>query len=58
MINKINMTIAISNNTLETYYLKQLNQILNKLKITIIVIVILYSVYLYYRLKQLYNYYF
>ena len=52
------MTTAISNNTLETYYLEQLNQILKKLKITIIVTLFFYSIYLYYRLKQLYNYYF
>ena len=52
------MTTAISNNTLETYYLEQINQILKKLKITIIVIMFFYSLYLYYRLKRLYNYYF
>ena len=52
------MTTTTSDTTLETYYLEQLNQILKKLKITIIVIVFFYSIYLYYRLKQLYNYYF
>lgn len=52
------MAIVISNNTLKTYYLEQINQILKKLKITIIVIMFFYSLYLYYRLKRLYNYYF
>jgi hypothetical protein len=52
------MTTTISNTTLETYYLEKMNQILKKLKITIVVIMFLYSVYLYYRLKRCYNYYF
>jgi hypothetical protein len=37
---------------------EKMNQILKKLKITIVVIMFLYSVYLYYRLKRCYNYYF
>ena len=52
------MTATISNTTLETYYLEKINQLLKKLKITIIVIIFLYCLYLYYRLKRCYNYYF
>ena len=52
------MTTTISNTTFETYYLEKINQILKKIKITIIVIMFFYSLYLYYRIKRLYNYYF
>jgi hypothetical protein len=50
------MSTIINDFNFETYHLEKINQILNKLKITMIVIMLLYSLYLYYKLKKCYNY--
>lgn len=39
----------------EIYYLKQINQILKKIKIIIITIMFIYCIQMYYKLKIYYN---
>ena len=45
------MFAPINNNDYEMIYLDKIYRFLNKLKISLIIIIILYSVYLYYMLK-------